>query len=344
MPPTLSAGSSDSLPERLWRLCLISQSSIPNPQSSIPNPQSSILDSQSSTIDPQCSIPNSQSSTFDPQYSIPNPQSSILHPQSQIPNPQPSTLNTQSSILDSRFSTFDPQCSIPNPQFQILNLRPSILHPIPSILNFESPSLNLNIACPREMIPKPTPQALDPWNPSVNPQFSVLKLSNTQTLDIPNTGMYFSLLNAMSSAWTSPSSSDKDGKLSGPSAFAAGFLSRSVASVTLLPLTIVKTRFEAGQNKVWSGIGVFTHARFGSWEAGLCASRSSTQRNELLQCSDTGSRFLWVGTMPLLRRARRISGNGINGAQTCTVFCAVCRTDPAAALRDSSQFFSMLCD
>jgi hypothetical protein len=37
------------------------------------------------------------------------------------------------------------------------------------------------------------------------------------------------------------------GKLSGSNAFIAGFSARAVASVTLLPLTVVKTRFEAGE-------------------------------------------------------------------------------------------------
>ena len=35
--------------------------------------------------------------------------------------------------------------------------------------------------------------------------------------------------------------------LSGPSAVVAGFSARAVASVTVLPLTVVKTRFEAGE-------------------------------------------------------------------------------------------------
>lgn len=63
-------------------------------------------------------------------------------------------------------------------------------------------------------------------------------------------GMYFSLLNSISSAWSNPAGSGKqEERLSGPKAFAAGFTARTVASVTLLPLTVVKTRFEAGQNQ-----------------------------------------------------------------------------------------------
>jgi len=68
------------------------------------------------------------------------------------------------------------------------------------------------------------------------------------------TAMYFSLLNAISEALTKVESRSDAfavsySSLSCSKAFAAGFLARTVASISLLPLTVVKTRFEAGENR-----------------------------------------------------------------------------------------------
>jgi len=68
------------------------------------------------------------------------------------------------------------------------------------------------------------------------------------------TAMYFSLLNVISQALTKAESHSgalalSYSSLTSSRAFAAGFLARAVASVSLLPLTVVKTRFEAGENR-----------------------------------------------------------------------------------------------
>lgn len=49
-----------------------------------------------------------------------------------------------------------------------------------------------------------------------------------------------------------PSSHSKtDGDITGLQSFSLGFAARSLAAATFLPFTVVKTRYEVGQLRVW---------------------------------------------------------------------------------------------